>query len=124
MRALVGLLISLSVVPSAMARPNEQEPIHLRGYYRLYTTYSVWRHSDGAPWYVVNGAPWADARLVKWGYVPVMHNSDRYYCMIDHEPPTGSRIPEWTFMCGDPATVELLYNRNRPPVGLLYGGPR
>ena len=122
MRALLGFLLCFAAVTSAMARPNEQSPIFLRGYYWLYTTYSVWRHSDRAPWYVVTDAPWADPRLIKLGYVPVMHNSEPYYCMIDHEAPTGSRIPEWTFMCGDPATVTLLYN-NRPPVGLLYGGP-
>jgi hypothetical protein len=123
MRALLGFLVWLAVATSAAALANEQPPIYLRGYYRLYNTYSIWRHSDHTPWYVVNDAPWADPRLVKWGYVPVMHDAERYYCMIDHEPPTGSRIPEWTFMCGDPATMQLLYNRNRPPVGLLYGGP-
>jgi hypothetical protein len=91
MRALLGFLVGLATVTSAMARPNEQSPIYLRGYYRLYTTHSVWRHSDGAPWYVLNDAPWADPRVLKWGYVPVMHDAERYSCMIDHEPPTRSR---------------------------------
>jgi hypothetical protein len=125
MRAIAGFLacLAVTVTASVTAKPNAPSPIYLRGYYRLYDRYSVWRLSDGSPWYIVNEAHWADWRLVKWGYVPVMHDSQRYYCLIDHEPPTGSRIAEWTFVCGDPPTVELLYNTNRPPVGFMYGGP-
>jgi hypothetical protein len=53
---------------------------------------------------------------------PIWH-SLRHYCLIDHEAPTGSHIREWTFTCGDPATVEVLYNTRRRPLGLLYGVP-
>jgi hypothetical protein len=51
-------------------------------------------------------------------------HAQRYYSLVDHDAPTESRIPEWLLACGDPATAELLYNSNRTPVGLLYGGPR
>ena len=125
MRVINGFLVCFAVtaLASVTARPNEPSPVHLRGYYRLYDRYSVWRPSDAAPWYILNEAHWADPRLVKWGYVPVMHDSQRYYCLIDHGPPTGSRIPEWTFVCGDPETVEVLYNTNQRPAGFRYGGP-
>ncbi len=125
MRATAGVLVCLAalLMSATAAQPKEPSPIYLRGYYRLTDRYSVWRLSNSSPWYIVKDAPWADPRLVKWGYVPVTHDAQQYYCLIDHEPPTGSRIPVWIFACGDPATVELLYNTNRSPVGLLYGGP-
>jgi len=83
-------------------------------YYRLYDRYSVWLFSDPAPWYIVNDAPWADPRLVKWGYVPVTHEAQNFYCLIGHEPLTGSHIATRTLACGDPLTVEQLYESNRP----------
>jgi hypothetical protein len=124
MRAIVLCLTLMAATLAPAAQPSETSPIHLRGYYRLYNRNSVWQYSDGQPWYIVKDAPWADPRLVKWGYVPAMHDGQRYYCLVDHDAPTGSRIPEWLFACGDPATAELLYNSNRTPLGLLYGGPR
>jgi len=124
MRAIVGSLACMAASVALAAPPGEPSPIHLRGYYRLYSRNSVWQYSDGQPWYIVKDASWADPRLVKWGYVPALHDAQRYYCLVDHDAPTGSRIPEWLFACGDPATAELLYNSNRTPVGLLYGGPR
>ena len=116
-------LIGCALLLCAVAQAGQSPPVHLRGYYHLYDRYSVWRVSDSAPWYILKDARWADPRLLKWGYVPVMHDAQRFYCLIDHEPPTGSRIPEWSFSCGDPATVEMLYNSNRAPIGLRYGGP-
>ncbi len=121
-----SVLLALCALPwaaSASPADADSEPIYLRGYYKLYDRYSIWRLSDSSPWYIVKNARWADSRLVKWGYVPVTHGGDRLYCLVDHEAPTGSRIPVWTFACGDPATVEWLYNSNRPPIGLRYGGP-
>jgi hypothetical protein len=118
-----GYLGCIAALVSVTARPSEPAPIYLRGYYRFYERNSVWQYSDGMPWYVLKDAAWTDPRLIKWGYVPVSHDAQDYYCLIDHDAPTGSRIPVWIFACGDPATVELLYNSNRAPVGLLYGGP-
>ncbi len=123
MRLTAGFLACCALMCSVTAWLIEPSPIYLRGYYKLYDRYSVWRLSDSAPWYILKDAPWADPRLVKWGYVPVTHATQNYYCLIDHDPPTGSRIPEWIFACGDPATVELLYNTNRPPLGFRYNGP-
>jgi hypothetical protein len=123
MYAIAGFLACMAATIALAAPPSEPSPIYLSGYYRIYDRNSVWQYSDSKPWYILKDAPWADPRLLKWGYVPVRHDAQRYYCLVDHEPPTGSHIPEWTFACGDPATVELLYNSNRAPVGLLYGGP-
>jgi hypothetical protein len=123
MRTTARVLTGLAVMLMVTAWSTEPSPIYLRGYYRLYDRYSVWRPDDGLPWYIVKEVDWADPRLLKWGYVPVMHAEQPYYCLIDHDAPTGSHIPVWIFACGDPDTVELLYNTNRPPFGLLYGGP-
>jgi hypothetical protein len=122
---ILACLACITAMTSASVAASEGEPsaMHLRGYYRIYDWYTVWQFSDASPWYVIKGASWADPRLVKWGYVPVAHDSEHYYCLIDHEPRTGSNILEWIFSCGDPATVEQLYNANRRPVGLLYGPP-
>ncbi len=125
MRITVGYLAGLAALASAAfaASQGDQSPIYLRGYYKLYQQYSLWQYSDRTPWYVLRSAPWADERLVKWGYVPVTHDANDYYCLIDRDPPTGTHIAERTFTCGDPATVEWLYNANLRPLGLLYGVP-
>jgi hypothetical protein len=34
----------------------------------------------------------------------------------------GSNISERTFVCGDPSTVEWLFNAGRTPTVALYGG--
>jgi len=122
-RMILGSLACCALLGCVVAFASDSPPVHLSGYYRLYDNYSVWRVSDAAPWYVEKDARWADPRLVKWGYTPVLHDAQRLYCLIDHEPPTGSRTPVWTFSCGDPATVETLYNTGRTPIGLRYGGP-
>lgn len=125
MRATAGFFSGLAAMASVSlaAAPSAQSPIYLRGYYRLYDSHAIWRYGDRSPWYVLKSAPWADQRLLKWGYVPVTHDSQKYYCLIDRDPPTGSHIGEWTFTCGDPTTVEVLFNTNRRPLGLLYGAP-
>ena len=125
MRAILGCLACLAAMTSGSLAASEGEPavMHLSGYFRIYDQYTVWQYSDRSAWYVIKSASWADPRLVKWGYVPVAHDSQHYYCLIDHEARTGSKILEWLFFCGDPATVEVLYDTNRRPVGLLYGPP-
>jgi len=63
-------------------------------------------------------------RLVNWGYVPFTHDSKNYYCRIDNGPRTGSHVTEVTFMCGDAATVQSLFQNNqRPNVPSIGGGP-
>ena len=120
MRATAGYLACLAAMVSVTAWPSEPSPIYVRGYYTSEGHNSLWQHSDSSPWYVVKGAPWADPRLLEWGYVPVTHNAQSYYCLSDRAR-TGSRVPVW--ICGDPATVELLYDSNRSAVELLYGRP-
>jgi hypothetical protein len=120
MRATVGYLACLAAGVSSTAWPSEPSPIYLRGYYTIQGHYLLWQHSDSSPWYVMKDAPWANPRLVEWGYVPVTHNAQNYYCVIDHGPPTGSLVPLRTFACGDPATVEQLYDSKRAPFGLSY----
>ena len=118
MRAISGYLACLTGVVWATAWSSEPSPIYLSGYYEINEHYLVWQHSDAFPWYIVKDAPWTDPRLVQWGYVPVTHHRQNYYCVIDHDPPTGSKIPMWMFACGDPATIEQLRDSNRVPFGL------
>jgi hypothetical protein len=109
----------------AFALPKSDAPqpsYHLQGYYKLHQQVATWQVSNDSPWQVVKDESWIDPRLVKWGYVPVTHDSDHYYCLIDDKPRTGSNILEKTFICGDPKTVELLFNNNWRPVLPLYGG--
>jgi hypothetical protein len=123
-RAVMGCLACVAAMLSAAfaASQSDPAPIYLHGFYEL-DRHPTWRLSDAAPWNVVKDAPWANPRLVKWGYVPVTHDSRHYYCLIDYSPRTGSHISELTFMCGDPATAEWLFNNNWRPVGRLYGPP-
>lgn len=126
MRAAVGSFACLTALASfASAAPESaahQPTYHLHGYYKLYGRMGMWHFSDDSPWQVVKDEPWIDPRVVKWGYVPLTHNSEHYYCIIDYGPRTGSKISERTFMCGDPETVELIYNFNWIPGLSLYGG--
>lgn len=125
MRTTAKSFAALAFLASASfaAAPPDRSPVYLPGYYRLYDWHSVWQYSDRLPWYVERTASWAAPQLVKWGYVPVEHDSQRYYCLIDHAARTGSNIVEWIFTCGDPDTVQLLYTSNRRPLGRLYGAP-
>ncbi len=56
-----------------------------------------------------------EPKLLKLGYIPVMHDSKRYYCLVDKAPRIGSRVPEQTFLCGDPTAAEWLVDNNRWP---------
>jgi hypothetical protein len=136
MRAAVGCSVCLAVIAAsiAFAAPQtESTPIHLEGFYELDGVAPTWRLSDSSPWYVVKNAEWANPRLVRGGYVPVVHNSKQYYCLIDKTPKIGSRMPGKTFLCGNPTTVEWLVDNNRRPgrgvrsseraPGFYYTGP-
>lgn len=126
MRAAVGSLACLAaLVPLAFAAPETAPPpptYHLHGYYHLYNRMATWQFSDGSPWQVVKDDPWIDPMVVKWGYVPMTHNSKHYYCLIDDRPRTGSNIIEKTFVCGDPEVVELVFRNNWKPILAQYGG--
>jgi len=124
MRATAALLAVACAMASGLAISAQygDSPVYLPGFYKLSERDAIWQYSDRSPWNIVKSAPWADPRLVKWGYVPVTHDSQNYYCLIDATPRTGSHIAERVFTCGDPATVEEIYNFNWRPVGRLYGG--
>jgi len=113
-----------STAPQGTVPPGAAPPpaYHLKGYYRLTDQIPTWQISDNTPWQVVKGEPWIKPRLVKWGYVPMTHDAKRYYCLIDDRPRTGSLIMEQTFVCGDPETVEWMFNTGRSPRLPLYGG--
>lgn len=118
--AALACFAAIGPVSIAAQRTDQPRVVHLRGYFVL-DYYPTWRSSDGSPWYLLSNAPWADKRLVKWGYVPAEHDGKRFYCLIDHHPRTGTRIPGRNYMCGDPTTAESLYNNNWAPVLPLYG---
>ena len=90
---------------------------HLHGYYKLHDQIGIWEASDDSPWEIAKGEAWVDSRLVKWGYVP-----GRYYCLIHDQPPTGTHVGKRTFVCGDPDTVEILFNNHQTPKLKIYGG--
>jgi hypothetical protein len=125
MRTVVGTFICLTAFASvAFAEPETNAPLptyHLHGYYQLRDRSAIWQLSDKSPWQVVKDEPWIEPRLVKWGYVPITHNSQHYYCLIDDKPITGSNIAKTTFVCGDASTVALNYINNWKPSLLLYG---
>jgi len=124
MRTAVGYLTCLTAMASlAYAAPQADTPptYQLRGYYQL-DQHPTWLFSDSSPWIEAKHASWVNARLVQWGYVPFTHGSQHYYCLIDNGPRTGSHIPERTFMCGDPATAQWLFQNNWRPALLQYGG--
>lgn len=106
---------------TASASTATQSTYYLQGYYKLRETNATWELSDKSPWQIVKNEPWIDPRLTKWGYVPVIHDGDHYYCLIDNKPMTGSNILEKTFICGDPKTAEFIFNNNFRPKLPLYG---
>ena len=128
---LVALMTSVSFADSQ----TEPRPIQLQGFYELNKATETWRVSDGSPWYLMKNTSWANPRVLKQGYVPVLHDSKQYYCMIDRRPKIGSRLPtaEPTFACGEPLEVEWLVDNNYslsrllPPseqaAGFYYVGP-
>jgi hypothetical protein len=125
--ACVTALTSLAVAESPSSDQGAAAPAptyYLHGYYKLLDQRPTWQYSDASPWQVVRNEPWVQPRLVKWGYVPMTHDSQRYYCLIDDRPRTGSHVIERTFICGDPATAEWIFNSGRRPTLALYGGGR
>ena len=124
MRTIVGSLACLTAFASLAFAASEgaTRTYHLHGYYKLYERAATWQLSDDSPWQVVKNESWVNPRLVKWGYVPMTHDSDHYYCLISDVPRTGTTMVEKTFICGDPATVELDFNNNWKPTLSLYGG--
>ena len=123
--ATVATLIGLTAFATvASAVPETEGPLptyHLHGFYKVRDRTAIWQLSDNSPWQVVKDEPWIDSRLVKWGYVPIIHNSKQYYCLIDDKPVTGSNIAKKTFVCGDASTTVFNYNNNWRPSLLLYG---
>jgi hypothetical protein len=113
--------------PQGNSTPADSMPTYyLRGYYKLDSQRPVWQASDSSPWSrVKTNEPWVNRRIVsKWGYFPFTHDSKNYYCQIDDGPRTGSHVIETTFMCGDPATVQWLFQNNwKPDVPMIGGGP-
>jgi hypothetical protein len=136
MRAAVGCSVCFAAIAASIAFAAPQiasTPIHLQGFYQLDKVTPTWQLSDSSPWFLIKNAEWANPRLVKQGYVPVVHDSKQYYCLIDKTPKIGSRMPGQTFLCGDPAAVEWLVDNNRRPsraanpseraAGFYYTGP-
>jgi len=125
MRTILGTFICLSGFASlACAAPESTAPLptyHLHGYYSIREENAVWQFSDNSPWQVVANEPWIDPKVVKWGYVPLTHNSKHYYCLIDEKPITGSNIARKTFICGEAATVKFGYANDWRPTLRLYG---
>ena len=137
MRATVGCFAGLAAMasvtfaapgatPQGTSTPTDSTPTYyLRGYFKLDSQRPVWQASDSSPWsQVKTNTPWVNRRLVKWGYTPFTHDSKNYYCVIDDNPRTGSHVIETTFMCGDPATVQWLFQNNwKPSIPMTGGGP-
>lgn len=81
----------------------------------------------------MKGVDWANPKVLKHGYIPVVHDSKQYYCRVDKSTKIGSRVPERTFLCGDPTAVEWLIDNNLQPSraasaserapGFYYTGP-
>ena len=120
---LASLACALTLTSAALAAESQvTHTFTLRGYYAL-DFYPYWHSSDKQPWYALKQAPWADPLLIKWGYVAVTHDGKHYYCLIDGSPPTGTRVGQGTYLCGDPAMTEMLYTMNWRPRILIYGSP-
>jgi hypothetical protein len=127
MRVASGILACLAALGAgAFAAPSvaAQSTYHIHGYYKLYKSEGIWEHSSDSPWQVVKDEPWIDSELTHFGYVPMTHDSQRFYCLIEDHPSTGSNILEKTFICGDPDTVKMNYIENSKTHISLYGGGR
>lgn len=124
MRGIVGsIVLALTLTSAVLAAPQQVDhDFKLRGYYVL-DFYPHWAWSDNSPWYILNKAPWADPALIGYGYVAVSHDGKHYYCLIQDEPMTGTRIGKHTYICGDPAIAETLYTMNWRPEILTFGSP-
>ena len=128
MRAAVACLVCLTAMSSvALSAPPPQSDslptYYLRGYYKIDNQRPAWQTSDEAPWsQVKSNTEWVNPRLVKYGYIPFTHDSKNYYCWIDNGPRTGSHVIERTFLCGDPASVQWLFQNNWKPYLPMTGG--
>lgn len=132
MGATLGIITCLTALTSAAfagpestapSQPTDHLPTyHLHSYYKLHDEFGIWQLSDDSPWQVVKSEPWIVHRWVQWGYVPITHDSKHYYCLIDDSPVTGTHIGAKTFVCGDPDTVQEIFNNNWTPKLLLGGG--
>ena len=122
MRTLVSSFAAVGALAIGAVQADQPRVVHLRGYYQL-QFYPAWRSSDASPWYLLRSAPWADPRLVKWGYVPAEHDGKHFMCLVNDQPITGTRIPPGpVYVCGDSGTAEMLYNGGWGLVTHLYGG--
>jgi hypothetical protein len=120
---LASFVCALTLTSAALGTEQQvARAFTVPGYYKL-DFYPYWQLSDHKPWYVLKQAPWADRLLIKYGYVAVSHDGKDYYCLIQDEPPTGTRITKQTYICGDPAMAEMLYTMNWRPRILIYGTP-
>jgi hypothetical protein len=121
--ASLACALTLTLTSAALGAPQQAaHAFTLRGYYAL-DFYPFWQSSDKQPWYTLERASWADPLLVKYGYVAVSHDGKHFYCLIQNEPPAGTRIGQHTYICGDPAMAEMLYTMNWRPKILIYGSP-
>jgi hypothetical protein len=116
MRAPVGCSICLAAITASIAYAGaqiESTPIHLLSFYKIDKMgTATWQLSDSSPWYAVKNADWVNPGVLKLGYVPVVHDSKHYYCLIDKIERIGSRFPKRAFLCGDPLAVESVVNNN------------
>lgn len=110
-RTIAGALACFAAMQSiSSAAPPSNQPtvVYLRGYYRL--DVFRWQPSDRSAWYLLPDAPWADKPLVNWGYVPAEHDGKRYYCLIEHQAPIGTRLFVGAeYFCGDPESAKTSY---------------
>jgi hypothetical protein len=133
MRATVGCFACLAAVggvafatPQGNPTPADSIPTYyLRGYYKIDNQSPAWQKSNSSPWtQVKRNTPWVNPRLVKWGYVPFAHDSANYYCLIQDGPQTGSHVVDKIFLCGEPDTVQWLFqNHWAPTLPMIGGGP-
>ena len=116
MRAAVGCFACLAGCIASIASAGSQlasRAIHLESFYEIDKTgTATLQLSDSAPWYILKDAAWGNSTVLKQGYVPVVHDSKPYYCLVKNVQKIGSRFPDKDFLCGDPAAVESVVGNN------------
>ena len=116
MRATVGCSVCLAAITASMAYAGtqvESTPIHLQSFYQIGDKgMATLQRSDSLPWYVVKNGDWVNAGFLKLGYLPVLHDSKPYYCLIEKTERLGSRFPDKVLLCGDPVVVESVVTHN------------
>lgn len=131
MRVTVGCSVCLAAITASIAYAGSQvelTPIHLRGFYQIDKMgTATLQRSDGLPWYVMKNAEWGNSGVLKLGYLPVLHDSKQYYCLIEKTERIGSRFPAKLLLCGDPVAVESVvanhYRVTRTPLESSPVGP-